>query len=200
MWRALPAALAFVSLVLLVFTSALWRHSRRACAEAVVGWLDRASPAQTTSPRWPNAANGLVWFAVSSRGQIEVKRVHFTLTDESLISEYPRFGEHGGFYLIDFSGEPLAPSAKRAFAAESVPPQKQWAPVRSHGYRVRFPHWAAALVFAVVPLFMMRAWAKRQGRKRRGECAHCGYDLRASPDRCPECGRTPRFARRNVLV
>jgi hypothetical protein len=44
---------------------------------------------------------------------------------------------------------------------------------------------APALVLPAVAL------ARRYARRRRvvaGRCGECGYDLRASPDRCPECG------------
>jgi hypothetical protein len=56
-----------------------------------------------------------------------------------------------------------------------------------------FP-WAVG-AFAVLPVTRVALAAvhfrRRRVRRMTNGCVHCGYDLRASPDRCPECGAVP---------
>jgi hypothetical protein len=59
-------------------------------------------------------------------------------------------------------------------------------------WRFSVPMWFLILLLGFWPT--LRAWL---GIRRRrpygpGHCAICGYDLRATPDRCPECGLIPK--------
>ncbi len=44
------------------------------------------------------------------------------------------------------------------------------------------------LLLLVLPAVAIREWRGRLSRRRAGLCPACGYDLRATPGRCPECG------------
>lgn len=56
-----------------------------------------------------------------------------------------------------------------------------------------FPCWIAVVMAAAMPALWIRC-ARRVGRDRVGLsfCRSCGYDLRATPLRCPECGAVPK--------
>jgi len=62
----------------------------------------------------------------------------------------------------------------------------------SHELRIR--HWLLAIICGAWPITSLILAARRSIRRRRlllaGCCKVCGYDLRATPDRCPECGAT----------
>jgi hypothetical protein len=49
------------------------------------------------------------------------------------------------------------------------------------------PYWFIVLLAAALPAYWI--WVQRRiARKQAKRCASCGYDLRATPQRCPECG------------
>ena len=51
----------------------------------------------------------------------------------------------------------------------------------------------AAVLASILPLLWLALLVRRIRRKRTmiGRCLACGYDLRATPQRCPECGLVP---------
>src|SRR5260370_35110565 len=83
------------------------------------------------------------------------------------------------------------------------------------GWIVRRPIWAhsagtvadatgTALLVAIgclLGLWALRRHYSRKARQRQGRCLRCGYHLRATRDRCPECGKLPeRIKQRHRIV
>jgi hypothetical protein len=101
--------------------------------------------------------------------------------------DYEYAGESGGgggavLELIEFSGYT---NYRGRHGANDF--QVSW---QAYG----MPVWAPFVAFAAFPLYWCTVTlrrARRTARRRRlGLCEACGYDLRGSADRCPECGTT----------
>ena len=79
-----------------------------------------------------------------------------------------------GFAWGEHSGIPLASSVM-------MPPFLLYRAVGA-------PFWFVVAAAATLPYLQARRAYQLRGRLRRGLCLRCGYDLRATPAGCPECG------------
>lgn len=101
-------------------------------------------------------------------------------------------------YRSDSHPQPpsIGPSAGVVFDRLGFGLRREPPPYQIAAYAVWFPFWFAALILLAPPSLCLRhEWRRRRTRGRAdGICLVCGYDLRATPERCPECGAAARPA------
>ena len=175
MFRRLLTLLSAVSLVLCVAAVWLWVRSHHVYADQI-GW------------GWERRAGG--GYAV--RG-VQSERGRLTFYARELPPAAGGYGRDN--YVGRYWHEMFLRPGGRVPAAFTV--------MRRDGRvtGVVLPHGAVAAVTAPpVVAWLVAAHRRRERRWRaaRGGCPTCGYDLRATPDRCPECGAVPPNPKRPV--
>ena len=183
MKRGLFTTLSTLSLLLCVAVVGLWVRSYR--------WTD--------SLAWPGADG---WRSVGSASVYVVLQLNW--------EESPNVSGDGGGLRYQRMGAYSAPHYAVAYGP--VRPgdtfvgwelgDAGWYTVRNvNGVRSVTgvaPFWCIALAIALLPLswlsVRLRSHLRQRRERRTGLCPTCGYDLRATPNRCPECGAAPAMS------
>ena len=167
MKRCLLNLLTLVSLLLCVAVAVMWVRSYW-----VLDSFGRMSHLSANRVRWV--------FAVSEAGAVAVGETSITNLD------------HTDVLLYESSKTPRwnrEPADRGEWRTNLMPQMLRNRSVMGartiEETSIMLPYWTLMAPTALVP--SVRAW-RRLRRRGPGLCSACGYDLRATPGRCPECG------------
>jgi hypothetical protein len=110
-------------------------------------------------------------------GDLNYLRWRDLILDESLVYGEPNFHEFAA-----------GAEEGRFPGLRATPPDGVRRPDFRYWY-VQLPYWSVVALTCLPLALRGRYWLAGRRRARAGLCRNCGYDLRATPDRCPECGR-----------
>jgi hypothetical protein len=161
-----PLTLCLWAVILLMFLASLGLWMRSYQATDVVCWLSDEPP----------TASLMVRLEVS-QGQIGIYVCR---------PEWP--GPRRWWLPAGFTHYALQPPLDPEFIGSP------WLIEPDSSYLLRLPCWwtcmLSGVALAVWTVVLSRRRWQRWRRRTRGLCVECGYDLRATPERCPECGKS----------
>jgi hypothetical protein len=181
--RILTSAATVLSLGLCIATAALWVRSRWATDSLSFAHY----PAYYYEPHAPpeRLPDGMCFhtcFFENTTDCISVQwnAVHLEADPSSETKHYDR-SDPGPFSVI--WGDDRTGSLGRAGLHLAF-----WRSPVLTGWTIGLPHWLILLLTGLIPGRKLIGALRRRRRALRAVCVNCGYDLRATPDRCPECG------------
>jgi len=130
------------------------------------------------------------WHLVSSYGILALRRSeHYGVPDRGSFRE----GHNWELYIGEEAGRVVIKNGALGFSFEYSDDFRAF-----YRYAVTVPHWSVAILFLIIPALACCRLFSRRRSVAKGRCVRCGYDLRATPDCCPECGTVPGNARQKA--
>jgi hypothetical protein len=166
LWQILFNALTVLSLLLCLATVALWERNQ--------------------------SISDLIWYrsAMTEKGVLFTTRAIY-IYHEHVIGAKPLKTPYGFGRGTQMLMSQFLPSTIDVYNGFGDFHMVRGSDGRTQQAFVTVPYWSMLGVFATIPLVQTVHYLRQRRARHRsgtGLCVTCGYDLRATPDRCPECG------------
>jgi uncharacterized DUF497 family protein len=176
--RRLFDVLAGMSFVMLVGSVVLWAYARHYRDLSIGGFSNMPFQLDAPSERFAIQFFGFAYVITARDGGVEFywQEQKPKETNRGISSIYARVEDTIMGFGVNIAPDVMAANGRRRWVRQGT---------------VRAPIAMFVLFFSIWPAYCAIRFTSLRFRHKHGFCRVCGYDLRATADRCPECGTVP---------